>query len=201
VSATAKNSVAGNDHKSLVALVLIDVINHFEFPDGKKLLRNALPIAARVARLKQRAREVGIPTIYVNDNFGQWRSNASHLLDYCMRSGAPSREFVEPLRPDEKDYLVLKPKHSAFYQTPLDTLLDELGSRTLILGGLATNSCVLCTTHDANMRDLRIFVPADCSAARTPAEHRQAIKHIELIQNVNVSPSTSLRLDRLTKAG
>src|SRR3984893_15171308 len=132
-------------HTSAVALILVDVINHFEFPDGPVLLKNALRIAPNLARLKERAREEGIPVIYVNDNFGQWRSNATKLLEYCLRPDAPGRKFVEQLLPDEQDYLVLKPMHSAFYQSPLDVLLRHLGVSTLILGGLASNSCILCT--------------------------------------------------------
>ena len=93
--------------------VLVDVINHFEFPDGARLLKNALPIAPKLARLKERARRARIPAIYVNDNFGQWRSNASELLEYCLRPEAPGRQFVAGVRPDEEDYLVLKPMHSA----------------------------------------------------------------------------------------
>ena len=62
-------------HKSPAALILVDVINHFEFPDGQRILREALTIAPRLARLKERARKAGIPCIYVNDNFGQWRSD------------------------------------------------------------------------------------------------------------------------------
>src|ERR1700676_4019967 len=105
-------------HKSPVALILIDVINDFDFPDGDRLLRNALPIAPRLARLKERARRARIPAIYVNDNFGQWRSDASNLVEYCLRPKAAGRRFVEPIRPDKEDYFVLKPMHSAFFQTP-----------------------------------------------------------------------------------
>src|SRR3977135_4047478 len=136
-------------HKSSVALLLIDVINHFEFPDGARLLRNALPVAPRLARLKERARQAGIPTIYVNDNFGQWRSDARRLVDYCLRRQAGGKPFVETIRPDKDDYFVLKPMHSAFYQTPLEVLLRYLGTSSLIVCGLATNSCVVCTAHDA----------------------------------------------------
>ena len=88
-------------HKSSVALILIDVINHFEFPDGDKILKNALPIAGRLAKLKQRCRRAGIPAIYVNDNFGQWRSDAKSLVSSCLASDCAGRPFVEPLRPDE----------------------------------------------------------------------------------------------------
>jgi nicotinamidase-related amidase len=189
--------MVGVNHQSAAVLILVDVINHFEFPDGPSLLRHALPMGQRLAALKARARRAGIPSIYVNDNFGQWRSNASKLLEYCLRPKARGRNFVEALRPDEEDYLVLKPMHSAFYQSPLDVLLRHLEAKTLILGGLATNSCIICTAQDAKMRDFRLFVPEDCSAARSRQEHRQAIQLIQAMTGAHVARSTSLRLKRL----
>jgi nicotinamidase-related amidase len=165
--------------KSSVALILIDVINHFEFPDGDKILKNARPMADHLAKLKQRCRRAGIPAIYINDNFGQWRSDAKSLVSSCLASRCAGKPFVEALRPDDEDYFVLKPMHSAFFQTPLDTLLHYLGATSLILTGLATNSCVVCTAHDAKMRNFSIYVPSDCSAARTRREHEQAIEHIK----------------------
>jgi nicotinamidase-related amidase len=187
-------------HKSPTALILVDVINHFEFPDGQRILRQALPIAPRVARLKQRARKTGIPCIYVNDNFGQWRSDASELVTYCLRPEAAGCKFVEELRPDPDDYFVLKPMHSAFFKTPLEILLRYLGASNLILCGLATNSCIVCTAHDANMREFRLFVPSDCSAARSSSEHRKAIQHIKEMADAKVIPSAKLRLENLTNA-
>lgn len=182
-------------HKSRGALLLVDVINHFEFPDGKEILHRALPIAPPLARLKKRARAAGVPTIYVNDNFGQWRSDAKKLLQYCLRPEAPGLHFVEQLQPDDEDYFVLKPMHSAFYQTPLDLLLRELGASSIILSGLATNSCILCTAHDANMRHFKVIVPRDCCAARTAREHSQALDHIASMADAKVvTSSSSLRL-------
>ncbi|HVW10074.1 MAG TPA: isochorismatase family cysteine hydrolase [Bryobacteraceae bacterium] len=186
--------------RARAALLLIDVINHFEFPDGERILRQAMPIAPRIARLKIHASEAGIPAIYVNDNFGHWRSEASKLVEYCTREDAPGRAFVEQLRPGREDYFVLKPMHSAFYQTPLELLLRKLGASTLILCGLATNSCVVCTAHDARMRNFQLFVPADCTAARTKREYRQAIGHIASMADANTSLSTSLRLKAIAKA-
>jgi nicotinamidase-related amidase len=183
-------------HKSGLALVLIDVINHFEFPDGKTILHRALTIAPALARLKKRARDAGVPTIYVNDNFGQWRSEMSELIQYCLRPEAQGRSFVEQLRPDEEDYSVLKPMHSAFYQTPLDLLLRELGAFSIILSGLATNSCILCTAHDANMRNLQVIVPKDCCTARTAREHKQALEHIGAMADAKVVLSSSLKLEK-----
>ena len=184
-------------HTSAVALVLIDVINHFEFPDGDRLLKQARLMAARLARLKQRCRSAGIPAIYVNDNFGQWRSDAKSLIARCLDSSCAGRPFVEQLRPDDQDYLVLKPMHSAFFQTPLEILLQYLGATSLILTGLATNSCIVCTAHDANMRDFSLYVPSDCSAARSRREHIQAIEHIKEMACASVIPSVRLRVDTL----
>jgi nicotinamidase-related amidase len=185
-------------HKSRVALLLVDVINHFEFPDGKVILRRALAIAPPLARLKKRARAADVPTIYVYDNFGQWRSDNKKLLQYCLSPEAPGLRFVEQLQPDDDDYFILKPMHSGFYQTPLDLLLRELGTSSLILSGLATNSCILCTAHDANMRHLKVIVPRDCCTARTAREHGQALEHIVAMADAKVvTSSSSLRLGTL----
>jgi hypothetical protein len=154
-------------HKSAVALILIDVINDFDFPDGARFLRNALPVAPKMVRLKERARRAGIPAIYVNDNFGQWRSEASKLVEYCLRPKAAGRHFVESIRPDPEDYFVLKPMHSAFFQTPLEVLLRYLGASSLILCGVATNSCI--SLHCARRKHAR-FSPLGTVPIAAPRE-------------------------------
>jgi nicotinamidase-related amidase len=182
---------------STTVLLLIDVINHFEFPNGKEMLVQAQPIAPRLSRLKARARAAGIPIVYVNDNFGQWRSDLPKLLAYCLRPKAIGRRFVEQVRPEKNDYFVLKPRHSAFYQTPLEIVLEHLRASSLILCGLATNSCVVCTAHDAKMRNFNLFVPSDCSASLTAREHKQAIEHMKIMTDAITNASTSLRLAKL----
>ncbi|MBV9503936.1 MAG: cysteine hydrolase [Acidobacteriia bacterium] len=193
----------GNQHKSKVsgALLLIDVITDFDFPDGARTLRLAEAMAPNLVRLKRRARQSGIPTLYVNDNLGEWRSNAGKLVAHCLRPEARGRHFVQMLRPDDQDYFVLKPMHSAFYQTPLDVLLRHLGVSSLILTGLATNSCILCSAHDAKMRDYKIIVPTDCCAARSQREHDQAIEHIRAMADAKVVPSSAVRFSNLVRKG
>jgi nicotinamidase-related amidase len=184
------------DHRvssTKAALLLIDVINHFEFPDGDQILRQAVRVSDNIARLKTRAAAAGIPIIYINDNFGDWRSERSALLSYCLRSDAKGAKFVQKLQPTSKDYFVLKPMHSAFYQTPLEVLLQRLKRDSLILSGLTTNSCIMCTAQDANMRNFKLYVPVDCSSARTAAEHRTAIRHLQSMVGANVKASPSLR--------
>jgi nicotinamidase-related amidase len=103
------------------------------------------------------------------------------------------------LRPDDEDYFVLKPMHSGFFQTPLEILLHYQGATSLILTGLATNSCIVCTAHDAKMRNFSLCVPSDCSAARTRREHEQAIEHIKEMVGASVVASSSLNVGKLRR--
>src|ERR1700753_1329827 len=176
-----------------VALLMIDVLTTFHFPDGEAILRNALAIRDSLVNLKVRARKLSIPVIYVNDNFGDWRSEKEVLIGRCLES--KGAEFVRPLIPDSEDYFVLKPMHSAFYMTPLEMLLLHLGVETLILSGLTSNSCITVTAHDANMRGFDTYIPPDCSCARDRKEHSQAIAALEAMAGARVITSKSLKLD------
>jgi nicotinamidase-related amidase len=186
--------------KSPVALMIVDVINDLEFEGGDALLANALPAAKRLAQLAARAREAGIAVIYVNDNFGKWRSDFRALLEHCRNENVKGREIAEILAPEKSDYFVLKPKHSGFFSTTLDTLLEYLHVRTIILAGLTTDRCVLFTAADAHMRDLRIIVPEDCSAADSEQHHTDAMRMIARLLRADTTPSDELDLTSLQES-
>src|SRR5215217_3311548 len=169
-----------------VALLLIDVINDLDFDGGERLLESALPMARRIADLKRRAKRAGIPAIYVNDNYGRWQSDFTKLVEHVRTDGVRGAPIAELLLPEEDDYFVLKPKHSAFYSTTLDTLLRYLGTRTLLVGGVATNICVLFTANDAYMRDLKLLIPHDAVAANTEAESTGALEQMRRVLKADV---------------
>lgn len=183
--------------KSSVALVLIDVISDFEFADAAKIFKFALPMAKKIANLKKRAKEQKIPAIYVNDNFGKWRSDFKKLLKHALDKKTRGSEIAEILKPDKEDYFVLKPKHSGFYSTTLDTLLAYLGTKTLIITGLATNICVLFTANDAYMRDFQLVLPADCVAAYSEKENEETLKYMKKILKADIRPSSEIDLEKL----
>lgn len=183
---------------STVALLLIDVINDLEFPGGDRLLPHALAAAHKIAALKARCRKAAIPTLYVNDNFGRWQSDFSKLVSHCCKTGVRGREVANLLAPaEEKDYFVLKPKHSGFFSTTLDTLLDYLGARTLILTGLTADNCVLFTASDAYMRDFHLVVPGDCVASIDEQENRHALDHMARVLKADTGPSEQVDLEGL----
>jgi nicotinamidase-related amidase len=192
-----RNLHGNTPDKADIALLLIDVINDLDFAEADQLLKHALPMAERLRELKERAKTAGIPAIYVNDNFGQWRSDFRSLVDHCSRPGAKGRPLVELLAPDEDDYFVLKPKHSGFFSTVLDVLLTYLEAETLIVTGIATNICVLFTANDAYLRDYQLRVPSDCVAANTAEASDDALEQLRKVLKADTTPSIEMRLDEL----
>ena len=184
--------------KSEAALLLIDVINDFDFEEGDELLRLARPAGKNIAELKKRAKAAGIPCIYVNDNFGKWQSDFKKIVARCTAGDAKGKEFVKLLEPDDDDYFVLKPKHSGFYSTTLDLLLTHLNAKNLILTGIAGNNCVLFTANDAYMRDFKVFVPADCVVSNSEEENRYALKQMEVVLKADTTPAAQLDVKALS---
>jgi nicotinamidase-related amidase len=182
------------------ALLLIDVVNDFEFEGGEALLELALPVGKQIADLKARAKQAGIPAIYVNDNFGKWQSDLNKIVSHCLEDEVAGEPFVKLVLPEEDDYFVLKPKHSGFYSTSLDLLLEHLGARTLILAGIAGNNCVLFTANDAYMRDFNLIVPSDCSVSQSEEDNENALKQMERVLKADIRPWRELNLKAL-KAG
>ena len=187
--------------ESPVVVIAIDVINDLEFPGGEALEEPALEMANNLKPLLDRARQAGVPVIYANDNFGKWRSDFRALLDHCLDDNVRGRPVAELLHPGADDYFILKPKHSAFFATTLDTLLSYLKARTLILAGLTTDSCVLATATDADMRDLRVVVAGDCVAAMTSTRNERALAHLRETLDVRTMKGADIDFDSLAADG
>jgi nicotinamidase-related amidase len=196
--ATRNADLHGNaPDKSPVALIMIDVINALDFDNGPRLLEHALPMAHNIAELKRRARAAGVPAVYANDNFGRWQSDLNQVLDHVLHDGVPGQPLAEILHPAKDDYFVLKPKHSGFYSTQLEILLDYLGASTLIITGIQANICVLFTANDAYMRDYEIVVPSDCVASTDPADAEHALEQMKEFLKARVARSSELDLEEL----
>ena len=175
-------------------LLLIDVINDLDFPKNQNLIGRSEELSANILKLKQRCREAGIPTIYVNDNRGRWRSDFCNVVRQAPRPDAPGRKMVKRLAPNENDYVVLKPKRSAFYATPLEILLEYIGANAVIVAGVTTNACVMITASDIYVRDLKLFVPEDCVAALTEEDQKNALDLMQRNFGADTRPSDELNL-------
>lgn len=167
------------------ALLLIDFINLLPgkpTPLGARAVRAAL----NAAILKQQVKKSGLPVIYANDHFGDWRSDFPSLVQRCHARRGHPQKLARIMCPERDDYTVLKPMHSAFYGTPLEFLLDELGVRRLILAGIESDICVLATAQDAYMRKFQLWIPSNCVASRSA----QRMKGALTLLNHNFKAST-----------
>lgn len=190
-------TIAEHHSGHALALLLIDAINDFDFPGAESLIAEASRAVPRIAGLAQRARQMGMPVIYVNDNFGHWRSDFHATVARCSDPRRPGAPVVQRLAPGPADFFVLKPMHSGFFHTPLELLLDELHSQVLILCGFATNSCVAFTAHDAHMRGYSLVVPEDTTAANSRDLCTAALEHLQTTVHADTRNSEALRLEEL----
>ncbi|HYX38660.1 MAG TPA: isochorismatase family cysteine hydrolase [Oligoflexus sp.] len=182
-------------HESRQALLLIDTINDLEWEGAAPLRPKAALVAKALARLKERARVAGVPTIYVNDNFGQWRSDFNAQVDHCLAS-QHGRSMAQLLKPAPNDYYILKAKHSGFYGSPLHILLEHIGAKELILGGFTTHSCVLFTAVDAFLRDYQLIIPSDGVASCNKKDHERALLQMQSSLSAKVVLSSRIRLKK-----
>jgi nicotinamidase-related amidase len=174
---------------SPTVLLLVDYVNPMDFPGAEALAPAAVPAAAATARLRRSLRGTPTQVVYANDNYGVWRSDFHALWQRCRRlPGAPA-EMARVLAPRKSDFSILKPRHSAFYETPLDLLLRQLHCKRLIVAGLAADSCVLATAMDAYLRGYAVWAPADCVASESPEMRDQALALMKRVLKADIRPS------------
>ena len=186
----AKDRAAGAE-----ALLIIDMISAWDFPDAKALLPRALSIAPRIAAFKARCKKAGVPVIYANDNRGRWRSDFRQVFDLSVARAGDGMRISEQLAPDSDDYFLLKPKHSAFFLTPLSLLLGHLEVRRIYLTGVAGDQCVLATATDARMRDYDVIVPKDCIASESKSRDKRAVEYFEDVLEIPTTSSQRVRFN------
>lgn len=183
--------------ESRVALLLVDVINPFDFDGAEQLVEHARPMSRHLGELCRRARDEQVPIVYANDNFGRWQSDRQAIVESALSAPGPASELVRSLLPESNDYFVVKPKQSAFYSTTLELLLRHLGAERLIIAGLQAHLCVLFTANDAYLRDFVVYVPEDCVASETDHQKVSALELLRITIEAVTTPSADLDLTKL----
>lgn len=168
------------------AVIMIDLINDFEFKHGDELFKQTVTILPNLLQLKEYARKNNFPIIYVNDHYKLWQADLQRIYKHC--SNKKNEAYLRKIGPHESDYFLIKPKHSAFHQTALQALLFELGVRHLILTGVAGNICVLFTANDAYMREYDLSVPRDGIASNDRQDNEYALKMMQNVLKANTTP-------------
>jgi nicotinamidase-related amidase len=144
------------------ALLVIDMLNPYDHPDADQLAHSAAEAVPRIGELIERARSEDVPVVYVNDNYGDWNSSSEELAEKAISGEHP--DLVRPLLPPEGSSFVIKARHSVFYGTPLEYLLDAMQVERLVLAGQVTEQCILYSALDAYVRHFEVVVPRDAVA-------------------------------------
>jgi nicotinamidase-related amidase len=174
---------------SATVLLLVDFVNPMNFIGADALAPSALAAAATTARLRRQLDASGTQVVYANDNYGVWRSDFNALCDRVRALPGVAGAMAAKLRPRQRDCTLLKPRHSAFYATPLDLLLRQLKCRRLVVTGIAADSCIVFTAMDAYLRGYSIWVPEDCVAAESTADKAQALRLMQRSLKADVRPA------------
>jgi nicotinamidase-related amidase len=167
-------------------VVAIDLQNDFLHPDGW-YAKSGVDIShmQRVIEptrvLVQHARDAGVPIIWTRHGFRQETAGAFFALRPFLREGGLRQdtwgyEILEDFDVEESDFLSHKSRLSAFFNTDLELILRGLGADTVLFTGVLTNQCVAATSKDANFRDFRPIVVADCTGTTMPHLHEAALE-------------------------
>jgi nicotinamidase-related amidase len=166
------------------ALIVVDMINSYDHPDAEKLTKSVEDV---LPTMKALIDGWDGPAIYVNDNFGHWRSNRDDLLEEALAGEFGS--LVEPIAPRDDTMFVVKARHSIFFQTPLEYLLGQEGVERLVLTGQVTEQCILYSALDAYIRHIDVRVPRDAVAHIHADLADAALTMMERNMRADVSPA------------
>ena len=168
------------------ALLVIDMQEEFVKPGWTPLwVPEATRIVPAVAGLVASCRELGIPVIFTAF------ARTHHFLDR-PRSGPlmPNRyrhlgtdpewfreaRMVKELEPLPEDVLIQKPSYGAFYDTPLETILKNMGRDTILISGTMTNFCCGMTARQGYERGFHVVFGSDVTATDDDAMHENELK-------------------------
>ncbi|MBP1950427.1 isochorismatase family cysteine hydrolase [Virgibacillus litoralis] len=168
------------------AIIFIDIINNFNFDGSEKLLKNTNEILPHLKRLRSFGKKSNIPIIYVNDHYGLWQADFRKIINHCENKF--SQHIIHELKPDDDDYFLIKPQHSAFFQSPLHALLNDLGKTNLILAGIAGDICILFTAKDAYMYQYSMHIPKNCMASEEKEGNEYALYLMRSVMDANTEP-------------
>lgn len=168
------------------AILFIDIINQFNFNGAHKLLNHTKEILPNLLNLKQFAKKHDLPIIYINDHYGLWQADYNKIIDHCQNKY--NTEIINALKPDKEDFFLIKPMHSAFFQTPLKSLLTELDRSHLIIAGIAGDICILFTAKDAYMDQYTMHIPKNCLASEEKSGNNYALYLMKSVMKATINP-------------
>ena len=144
------------------ALIVVDMLNEYDHEDADVLVESVREALPAMRRLIERARDEGVPVVYINDNYGDWSAGRPELVERAVAGKAG--DVVEPIAPADGTWFIAKARHSIFYETQLEYLLREQEIDRIVRVGQVTEQCILYSALDAYVRHFDVAVPRDAVA-------------------------------------
>jgi nicotinamidase-related amidase len=173
------------------ALLVVDMLNTYEHEDADRLAASVKTAVPQITDLIERARGDDVPLVYVNDNYGDWNSSSEELAQRAMAGRHP--DLVEPLLPRDDDAFVIKARHSVFYSTPLEYLLQTMEVGRIVLAGQATEQCILYSALDGYVRHFEVVVARDGVAHIHEHLADAAFEMMERNMHAQIRPAEEVR--------
>ncbi|MDX6625477.1 MAG: hypothetical protein QOE56_466 [Solirubrobacterales bacterium] len=184
-----------NSQQNGTALVVVDMLNPYDHPEAAQLAEHVAEALPGIEMLLDRAKEEEVPIVYVNDNYGDWNSSAEELAEKAKQGAHP--ELVEPVLPgSDRHSFVIKARHSIFYGTPLEYLLEQMEVGRLVLCGQVTEQCILYSALDAYVRHFELAIPTDAVAAIYDHLAEAALEMMERNLSAELRRAGEIRRDR-----
>ncbi|MDD5823533.1 MAG: cysteine hydrolase [Firmicutes bacterium] len=170
------------------AMLIIDMQNAFIEEESPLCIKGAKPTIPACAKALETARERGIPVFYIKRQYREDGSDVEITRRKVWENGKPlapgstgplSEEFSAELTPKDGDYVIVKPRWSAFFGTELDIMLRGLDVNTVILTGTTTPNCVRTTCYDANSLNYNVVILEDCTSSMTEEIQKANIEDME----------------------
>jgi len=174
------------------ALLVVDMLNTYEHDDAVVLAESVRSAIPQMVALIERARNDEVPIVFVNDNYGDWNSSSEELAAAAMNGSYP--ELVEPVLPADDDMFVIKTRHSVFFSTPLEYLLETMDVGRIVLTGQVTEQCILYSAVDGYVGHFEVSVPHDGVAHIHEHLAKSALEMMERNMHAEIGDASDLRL-------
>lgn len=174
------------------AVLVIDMLTDYDHPDGDALRASAASIVPVIAGLRDRAREQDVPVVWINDNHGEWAEDREGLIASARRGAGAA--LIDPIAPHEGAPFLFKARHSVFFGSPLEYLLELEGIGRLVLAGQVTEQCILYSALDAYIRHFQVVVPRDAVAHIDPDLAEASLRLMERNMRAQVVDAADVEL-------
>ncbi|MDQ6963454.1 MAG: isochorismatase family cysteine hydrolase [Mariprofundales bacterium] len=157
----------------------------WDFVYGRYGSRDAQQIIPAIQRVIARAREEGVPVVYLQDAHHPDDRELTVWGEHAME-GSRGSQIIDELRPAGEDTVIKKRHFSGFVNTNLEEVLRRKNASHLVFTGVSTDICVQNNVAEAYFRGFDTTVVEDATASITPEAHSYALEYMRRVYGARI---------------